>query len=255
MEEVYKEVLDFVVSSGKRIKKKAGKIKELDLAKKEVTEEDFIIERGIKKIIKRFNPKHELFAEEENNKFPNAQDIWIADPISGTKIFIEGKPHYAIVVAHMRNKEVQFAAVYDPSVDELYTAFLGKGAFLNGCKINVTKNEKDLKIIFNRSHVWKERIESEEMVKKLSKFDTQVNEERSFAVNYCYVALGKYDGFVAFTKDVFPEIAGSLIIKEAGGVFKTQSGENQLNPKECVFVGGNKFAYNQLKDLVKGVKR
>ena len=99
MEKVCREIIDFIVSSGKRIAKRAGNIEDIGVKKQYLTEEDLAIERGMKEIIKKHCPTHEFFAEEEHDSFPENEDVWIADPISGTISLIEGLPYYAIVVA------------------------------------------------------------------------------------------------------------------------------------------------------------
>ena len=76
-----------------------------------------------------------LYAEEENNIFEHSRNIWIVDPISGTSNFIQGLPYYSIVIAHLINRKTVFSAIYNPSTNELFTAHLGKGAFLNGERI------------------------------------------------------------------------------------------------------------------------
>lgn len=137
MNQVYKKIIKQIIISGKRLKRKAGKIKDIGVTKKYLTKEDIRIERELKKIAKGNNPQCEFYAEEENENFLSAEDVWVADPISGTHVFIAGLPHYGIVVSHLKNQKVQFAAVYDPSMDELYTAYWGKGTFLSNHKITV----------------------------------------------------------------------------------------------------------------------
>lgn len=254
MEEIYKEIIKFVYSSGKRITKRGGEIKDIGVAKEFLTEEDLRIERDLEKLIKRFDKTHELFAEEEHEEFPKGEDIWVADPISGTRPFILGLPHYAIAIAYTKNKEVQFSVVYDPSMNELYTAYLGEGAFLNGKPIKVSKNkgEKKLKIMFVLSHDWNDEESGKKMFNNLMQFFIY-RTLNSAAVSYCHVACGRYDGIISLTKDAFPEIVGSLIVREAGGKFTNKNGENIIEPDDRYFVGGNNFAYDKLYPLLKSL--
>ncbi|HBR79999.1 MAG TPA: hypothetical protein DEA46_06225 [Candidatus Moranbacteria bacterium] len=251
MEKVYKEIIDYILESGKRIVKKSGNIKDIGVAKKDLTEEDLRIERDLENIIKKHNPNHELFAEEEHDSSPNAEDIWVADPISGTSLFIHGEPHYALVIAHMKNNVVQFAVAYDPSADELFTAYKGKGAFLNGKPIEVSKryDVNKIKVIFAPSSGWKDEGKVKEITEALIKYSAY-KIRCSFALRYCYVACGRYDGIIALTKDVFPEVAGGFIIREAGGIFKNDKGENILKYNDRIFVGGNKKTYEILKSVI-----
>ncbi|MDP7115967.1 MAG: inositol monophosphatase, partial [Candidatus Woesearchaeota archaeon] len=238
MKKVYDEIVKFMITSGKRIVKRAGKIKDIGVAKKDLTEEDLAIERGLKEIIQKHYPSHQFFAEEEHDSLPKGDDIWIADPISGTRAFLDGLPHYGIVIAYAKNKVVQFSAVYDPSVDELFIAFKGEGAFLNGKKISVSDKKKP-KVIFNLSKAWKDGKSSKKMTAELEKF-TLIRNRNSHAVNMGYVACGRVDGIVSFCKDSFPSFAGSLLIQEAGGVFTNDKGDSYLHYEDRVFIGGSK---------------
>lgn len=251
MEKIYQQVIDFVVDSGKELVKKSGKAKDIGVTKKYLTEEDLKIERGLNKIITKFDKSHKVFAEEEHFDFKEAENIWVIDPISMTRAFIKGLPHYAIVVAHTQNKKVKFSVVYDPSMNDLYYAFDGGGFFHNGQKIKPLRSEpkKNLKIIFNLSVAWLENKEiRKNLFQELTQFDLYRNTS-SFGLNYCYVACGYYDGFVALTKDNFPEIAGSLMIKESGGSFVNLGKLDLLQPEKLIFYGGNDQTFSKLDEI------
>jgi myo-inositol-1(or 4)-monophosphatase len=156
-------------------------------------------------------------------------------------------PNYGIVIAYTKNKIVQFAAAYDPSVDELFTAYIGKGAFLNGKKISVSKGDK--KMIFNLSSAWKNQKRADELLTILSNFDL-FRVRSSFAISLCHVACGRYDGIISLCKDSFPIFAGSLMIQEAGGVLTNERGDSIIDPIDRVFIGGNKQTYEKLLSLI-----
>lgn len=250
MENVYHEIIEFIVQEGKRIAKRAGKIDDIGITKKYLTEEDLIIERGLKNIIKGFDKSHELFAEEENNEFPDVENVWIADPISSTRSFVNGLPHYAIVVTHTYNYQPKFSAIYDPSMDELYYALAGEGTFKNGKLIKKLENKekKRLRIIYNLFPGWFDRPEGRKLFQELTQFNLY-RSLSSFGINYCYVACGHYDGFVTLCKDNFPEMAGSLIIKEVGGNFVNRQGDKNLKPEDRIFYGGNGQAFKELNKI------
>jgi myo-inositol-1(or 4)-monophosphatase len=253
MDELYKKIIEQIVSSGKRIREKSGKIQDIGVTKKNLTEEDIKIERELKQIIKEFNPKHEFYAEEESENFLDAEDVWVIDPISGTHVFINGLPHYGIVAAHVHNHEVQFAAVYDPSMDDLYTAYRNKGAYLNGQKISVKDTVSEPpKIIFTLSLGWKDIASARKIFYELSNLELY-RVPGSSAVNDSLVACGKYNGVVCFAKDSFPSFASSLMIKEAGGIFTNINGEENIQPSDRVFIGGDKETYQKLKLVVEKV--
>ena len=254
MQKVYKEIVGFMVKSGKRIKKKAGNIDDIGITKKDLTIEDLKIERGLKKIIKKHNPSHEFYSEEENFNFVESDDVWVGDPISGTAIFIRGLAHYGMAMAHVLKGEVVFAVVYDPSVDQLYTAFKGRGAFFNGKKFKYKDMNSPSKrrVMFLLSNNWKNKKQCVEMLKALTKFKLY-RPWISQAVSWCHLAKGIYNGMVCFGKDSFPNFAGSLILKEAGCKFGDLNGNTEVNPEETVFVGGDKQTYKLLLPMIKKV--
>lgn len=244
----YQRVIDFIISSGQRLLTRAGKIKDIGITKTDLTEEDLAIERGLKEIIVGFGGNPTVYAEEENDVFNGSDDLWVIDPISGTHRFIKGESHYAIVVCHLIDHKPVFAAVYDPSVKELFTAYAGKGAFFNGLPIHVSRT--DAKIIVRPSMFWKDP-DAVDRLKNLLREKVLENNSYSMAVNYCAVAKGEADGVVALTKDSFPEFAGGFIIKESGGRFTNIKGSEDIKPTDRVFIGGNLKIYSELLPLVK----
>lgn len=256
MQKIYNQVIKYIVASGKRIKNKAGKIADIGVKKMYSTEEDIKIERGLKKIIKGYNQEHELYSEEENDVLLNAINLWVADPISGTKTLIEGNSHYAIVVAHMRNKVVQFAAVYDPSVNELFTAIKGGGAYLNGKKIKVAEKDRRPKVLYYISHIWLGKKIEKDINYKLNcngKIEAFRPPFGSFALGHCYMACGRCDGAVTIEKDNFCSYACSLIAQEAGGRFTNFKGQKNFKNSDNNFISGNKATHKLLLKILKSV--
>ena len=243
----YQKVIDFMLLSGQRLLTRAGKIKDIGITKADLTEEDLAIERGLKAIVVGFGGKPTVYAEEENGVFNQSDDLWVIDPISGTHRFIKGESHYSIVVCHLINHKPVFAAVYDPSAEELYTAYVGKGAFLNGVPIHVS--QACSKIIIRPSMFWKDP-DAVSRLENLLQEKILENNTYSMAVNYCKIAKGEVDGVVALTKDSFPEFAGGFIIKEAGGKFTNADDSEDIKPTDRVFIGGNLKTHSELLPLV-----
>lgn len=252
MDKVYKKIIEQIIISGKRISSKSGKIQDIGITKKNLTEEDIKIERELKQIVKEFNPSHEFYAEEENTNFLDAEDVWVVDPISGTHVFIAGLPHYGIVISHIHKGKVVFAAVYDPAMDDLYTAYRNQGAYLNGEKITVNDNIEEPRIIFNLSIAWKEIEVSRKLFYELSRFELY-RTLGSHTVNDGLLACGKYNGVVCLAKDSFPYFASSLIIQEAGGIFTNIEGEENIKASDRIFIGGDKKTYEKLIGIVREI--
>ncbi len=251
MEIDYKKIINFILVSGKRLAIRAGNIADIGITKTDLTEEDLAIENGLKDIISSFGDDHILYAEEENDLFKSSENLWVADPISGTRGFIEGRPNsYSIVVAHLVKNKTVFAAVYNPTSDELFTAYEGKGAFLNGKKIVVSQGQD--KVYLRPSSAWA-KLDIIERIKVVLKNYTIDNNWNSLALNYCDLACGRVDAVITATKDAFPEFAGGFIVQEAGGVFTNIQGDSQILSTDRIFIGANKKFYNLLFSDIKEV--
>ncbi|MDA1185580.1 MAG: hypothetical protein O2930_13175 [Acidobacteria bacterium] len=250
MRTLYDAIVDHMVNSGKRIRGKSGTVQDIGITKAYLTEEDVRIERELKLLVHQSYPRHEFYAEEENDEALEADDVWVVDPISGTRLFIVGLPHYAIVAAHVHKQEVQFGAVYDPSIDALYTAYRNKGAFLNGQRVSVSDPGSAVpKVIFNLALDWKDDAMAREASRRLEGFELY-RLLGSHAVNDCLVASGKCNGVVCFAKDSFPYFASSVIIKEAGGIFTNLASDENIVSTDRVFIGGDPRTYQTLKRIV-----
>ncbi len=242
MDSLYNELIEYLRTAGKELIAFQAEAKDIGVSKTDVTELDFKIERELTAIVLRAHPDHKIFAEEEHDTFEEARDIWIFDPISATRAYLAGRPHYACVISHIHDGTTQFAAVYDPSSDELFTAHLSKGAFLNGEPIHVSSATKT--ILENTTPA----LYDSDMAAKLRAATRSLNplrNEVSFAVNYCWVASGRFDGVISIAKDSFPEFAGALILQEAGGCLTTIK-NMPIKHDDRLFIGGNTAMHKEL---------
>ncbi len=250
MDSLYKTLIDQLVVSGKRLLTKTGNVADIGVLKEYLTEEDLRIERELVTLIHGTYPDHHIFAEEEHDQYKDNEDVWVIDPISGASSFIAGIPHYACVISHLKNGEPVFAAVYDPSVQELFVAEKGKGTTLNGSPIHVSSDSK--KVVYNLSKKQEGTIAGDKGWDIVHHFSAYRN-PASFAVSYCWTAAGRYDGFLSLTKDVFPEFAGKLILEEAGGVFTSFDGSLDISAEDREFIGGNQATHAVLLSLTQSL--
>ncbi len=102
-----------------------------------VTEVDRACEHAIVSHIRRLHPDHSILAEERGAE-GDSDELWIIDPLDGTTNFLHGIPHYAISIAHQVKGKLVAAVIYDPIKEELFTAAVGRGAYLNDQRIRVT---------------------------------------------------------------------------------------------------------------------
>jgi myo-inositol-1(or 4)-monophosphatase len=194
-----------------------------------VTEVDVAIERMFRALIAERFPDHAILAEElGGSRSIPAGPCWVFDPIDGTTNFAHGVPIFCASVSLEVAGDPRVAAVYDPTRKELFTAERGSGAFLNGRRIAVSQAATlvDAMLVTGFPYDVHERVE--EIVGLFGRFVGQARAVRrlgSAAIDLCYVAAGRMDGF--WESDLKPwDIAGgSLIVMEAGGTVTNMAGE------------------------------
>jgi myo-inositol-1(or 4)-monophosphatase len=194
-----------------------------------VTEVDVAIEKMFRALIAERFPDHAILAEELGGS-PSipAGPCWVFDPIDGTTNFAHGVPIFCASVALEVGGDPRIGAVYDPTRKELFTAERGKGAFLNGRRIEVSQAATlvDAMLVTGFPYDVHDRVE--EIVGLFGRFVGKARAVRrlgSAAIDLCYVAAGRMDGF--WESDLKPwDIAGgSLIVMEAGGTVTNMAGE------------------------------
>ncbi|EGQ7757993.1 TPA: inositol-1-monophosphatase [Vibrio vulnificus] len=193
-----------------------------------VTNVDKEAETIIIDTIKNSYPEHCIVAEENgliNGKDKDVQ--WIIDPLDGTTNFVKGLPHFAVSIAVRIKGKTEVACVYDPMLNELFTAQRGAGAQLNNARIRV-KQPKDLQgAIIATGFPFKQKQHSESYFKIMSAMFVEVADFRragSAALDLCYVAAGRVDGYFELGLKPWDIAAGELIAREAGAIITDFAG-------------------------------
>jgi len=186
-----------------------------------VTEVDVACERMFRQMIADRFPDHQVVAEELGGNEPvRASHCWIFDPLDGTNNYAHGLPIFCSSLALEINGEVAVGAVYDPSRKELFTATRGGGAFLNGAPMRVSGLDTlvDSLLVTGFSYGVHERRKS--LVDLFEAFLGEAQAVRrlgSAALDLCYVAAGRFEGFWEQHLKPWDTAAGSLLVQEAGG--------------------------------------
>ncbi|XP_029169753.1 inositol monophosphatase 1-like [Nylanderia fulva] len=225
----YIEILQLVKQAGSIINEKIHQYKDIltkscdiDL----VTEWDQKVEKLLIDGILSKYPDHKFIGEEsiaagEKIELTNAP-TWIIDPIDGTMNFVHGLPHTCISVALLINKTTEIGIVYNPILNQLFTARKGQGAFLNGAPIHVS-NRKELNksLLLVEIGTSRDPEKVEIILQNVKILIPRVHGLRSFgsaALDICMVALGGADAYFEFGIHAWDIAAGDLIVREAGGV-------------------------------------
>lgn len=231
-----------------------GKVKKIEFKAKNslVTEVDKLSEEIIINNIKKSFPSHDIFAEESGRHSENSDYLWLIDPIDGTTNYAHAYPFFSISIALEVKGEVEIGLVYDPVKDEMFTAEAGKGAYLNGELIKVSKSDS-----IEHSHVctgFMHEIEwmVEANIKHFGNFIRRaraVRRDGSAALDVCYVACGRFDGFWELGLNPWDTAAAVLILEEAGGQVTTFSGdEYSIYIKEIL--ASNSIIHGQMMEIL-----
>ncbi len=207
-----------------------------------VTEMDRRSERTIVDILQAAFPGHSVLAEEETMIEGVSSYRWVIDPLDGTTNYAHGYPNFAVSIALERSDEVIAGVVYDPLRDELYTAEKGAGAALNGRPIRVSAADTLIRSLLATGFPY-DRATSEKnnlnYFRALLMASQEVRRSGSASLDLCSVAAGKLDGYWELKLHPWDVAAGSLIVREAGGMVSDFSGTRfSIHDKEILASNG-----------------
>ena len=200
-----------VEKASKLVIRDFGEVEKLQISKKGprdfVTKTDKRVENIIIEELSKTKKNYSFISEEIgkiNNK--DEENIWIIDPIDGTTNFLHGIPHFAICIALQSNKEIVSGLIFDPIKDEMFFAEKNKGSYLNNQRLRVSKKNVIDDCLFSSNH---DGV-------RFSKFNMRYT--GCAALDLAYVAAGRFDGFFHNDINIWDVAAGSLMVREAGGV-------------------------------------
>jgi len=184
-----------------------------------VTEVDGRCEKVILGILKKRFPTHNFWGEESGRGNVPSEYTWLVDPLDGTTNYAHAYPFFCVSIALTRGKDLVAAVVYDALRDECFTAEKGRGAFLNGKRIRVTRTT-DLKqslVCTGFAYQVMKTNYNFENFRAFVRASQGVRRDGSAAMNLAYVAAGRFDGFWERGIQAWDMAAGVLLVTEAGG--------------------------------------
>jgi myo-inositol-1(or 4)-monophosphatase len=186
-----------------------------------VTDTDRLCERAIVERLARQFPGHSILAEEETRLERRESSYrWIVDPLDGTTNFAHGYPHFCVSIALERDGEIILGLVYDPLRRECFRAIAGRGATVNGQSIHCSSVDDLDKALLATGFPYDRRDHADYYLSFFKAFLTcsqGIRRDGSAALDLCYVACGRIDGYWELKLKPWDVAAGSLIVAEAGG--------------------------------------
>ncbi len=219
-----------------------------------VTEADHASEKAIFEVIRKEFPDHFLLSEEAGEIVHDSSYKWIIDPIDGTVNFANGIPLCCVSIGVEYNSEIIMGAVFNPLMDEFFFAQKGYGATLNDKKISVSLKDNVatscLATGFPYSYLDTPNGPLD-VFNRLIRKGIPVRRIGSAALDLCWTAAGRFDGFYEHKLHAWDSAAGYLIVEEAGGKVTDFKG-NKYNPYEPGMVATNGKIHDELLQWING---
>ncbi len=218
-----------------------------------VTDFDNRAQDMIFKSLSNHFPEHDFLAEENLSKEKGSEFCWIIDPIDGTTNFAHNFPVFCVSIAMTLEKEIKLGVIYDPMREEMFTAVKDKGAVLNNKRIHVSSVGELDKSLLATGFPYDLRESRVNNFDHFLNFATRVQGIRrggSAALDLCYVACGRFDGFWELKLQPWDVAAGRVIVLEAGGrVSDFQNYETGLSAEESLATNG--LIHEQMVNILK----
>ena len=210
-------------AAGALLKAKLGTnigIRYKDVRRNLVTEADTESEALIREKIGRAYPDDAILGEESGETGDPRHGLWIVDPLDGTTNYAHGYRFFSVSIAYQAGKTVPFGVVYDPMAEEMFHAAIGGGAWCNGGQLDVSDCEEliDALLVTGFSaHRIGHPLRDLEPFRDFMRSAQAIRRDGSAALDLCYVAAGRLDGFWERGLHAWDIAAGKLILEEAGG--------------------------------------
>lgn len=226
-----------------------------------VTQIDRYAEKLTISELKESYPKHSFLGEEfglQEGQGKDADWCWIIDPLDGTQNFVHGVPHFCVSIAVQKNGVTEHGVVYDPVRDELFSASRGHGALMNQRRLQVSDRVDIDGGLFTTGHPYERMVDGSRTsfaqqhfasLQAICQRGGQVRRFGSAALDLCYVAAGRFDGYFEMSVKPWDIAAGELIVNEARGVVVDHKGSPNSLKTGSVFACNVKL----LKPLMQAV--
>lgn len=258
-EALYETACSAVRRSGEILRQNFGREKKISYKGRinPVTNVDLQSERTIIDTIKERYPDHDIITEESDQKQEGSPYRWIIDPLDGTVNYAHDYPFFGVSIALEINGSVEVGVVYNPVLEEFFSARRGCGAFYNGKPISVSDIDTLEKSLLATGFSYDIK---ENPYNNIAHFNNMIMQAQSLrrdgsaALNLCYTAMGRFDGYWEITINAWDIAAGMLMVSEAGGTVTDLRGE-PLSPFRNEIIASNGKIHRDLVEQLQVVQR
>jgi myo-inositol-1(or 4)-monophosphatase len=263
MKQFRKVAVRAALQAGDILRKHSGKVEEIEFKDEVnlVTEVDRLSEEFIIQAITGEFPDHGILTEEAGVKKSESEYNWVIDPLDGTTNYAHDFPIYCVSIALQKGQQSILGVVYNPNLDELFVAEKGNGAFLykgrefekTKGRISVSKASDLSRSLLATGFPYDIRTSEVNNLDHFTNFYKRAQAIRragSAALDLCYLAMGRFDGFWELKLSPWDTAAGSLLVTEAGGdVTDFSGGPFNIHLKEILASNGR--IHQQMMDILK----
>jgi myo-inositol-1(or 4)-monophosphatase len=248
--------------AGRSLKRDLGEVEHLQVSLKGpanfVTKADKRAEEMLYDDLSKARPGYGFIGEEGGAR--NGADkshTWIVDPLDGTTNFLHGIPHFAISIGLQREGTMIAGLIYNPANDDLYLAERGKGAFLNDQRLRVAGRRQlnECLIACGLPHIGRgDHALSRDEMTELQPRVAGLRRLGAAALDMAYIAAGRFDGYWERNLQPWDLAAGTIIVREAGGIVSGIAGDDDALKTGHV-VCGNEYVHAELVKILKAVEK
>lgn len=220
-----------------------------------VTEVDHRSEAYLLGEIQRQFPNHKIVAEESGETSGTDGQVWYIDPLDGTVNYAHGVPFFSVSIAFATAGKVQLGVVYDPMRDDCFSGEDGRGAWLNGKPLQVSKAQTLDQSLLVTGFPYDIRTNPENNLEHYTRFALRSQGVRrlgSAALDLCYVAAGRFDGFWEIRMSAWDIAAGGLIAEQAGARVTNVAGEADYISPPASILAANPQIHAQMLAVLNG---